>query len=88
MKKITKKLREQAADMLAIWASSDVAPPTFMAPIPGLAICATLGIGNDPWSRALDAWRHTHRMIGPQFADAEAESLLRTGYVPPGWRNA
>lgn len=69
--------------MLAIWASAPTSTsPAHFEPIPGLAICAALGIGNDTWTLALEAWRYVYRNFGPHFADAEAEALLRTGWRP------
>ena len=75
--KITKKLREQAAMICAIGASNDAAVPW------------TLDFQIVEHQLANAAWRHVFdaypSQCGFEVLEAEAEALLRTGFVPEGW---
>lgn len=78
--KITKRLREEAARACQIAASNDW---WNHAPIPsrdtpaGMLAWAVEGVTWAVW-RELPHWT-------PEAHWAEAEALLRTGYVPEGW---
>lgn len=74
--KISKKVREEAALICAIAAST----PSYANYYGG--VVRDLGLGRRPsFDVALSAWMHVHR-INQDHTDAEAESLLRTGWCP------
>ena len=90
--KITKKLREQAAMVCAaaacVRSKSETGGTMVYDHIGNL-----LGVSRAARKLALDAW---HAAPNPtdewrpdrgwtQARDAEAEALLRTGFVPEGW---
>ena len=77
--KITKKLREQAAVLCAFKASQWSAGEFVSVHDIGTPRAAQL---------ALDTRQHAWSRLGkstPVVVYAEAEALLRTGFVPEGW---
>jgi hypothetical protein len=83
--KYTKKDRENAALICAIAASSKDACPLYRE------IQRELAASDDAGALAHDAWRYVRDQLRDPFGhapewvrehDAEAESLLRTGWVP------
>ena len=92
---ITKRLREQAALICAVMAST---PEVFSD---YRSVGETIGADESTWDvyygLAISTWHHAYRTCyrkdrngdwTNEILDAEAESLLRTGFVPEGWRDA
>ncbi len=88
MKRITPAIRREAALMAATMASSrgDFSTQT---------VAASVGVSQEAVDLYWDAWAYAQRdsshergrvnWFGSPVFDAEAEALLRTGYVPEGW---
>ena len=88
---ITKRLREQAALICALRASCWAGNPRY----PGGMNEQTSAVGasDDAESLARTAYAEVppfHKPCGASYAVewAEAESWIRTGFVPEGWRDA
>lgn len=85
MRRITKKVRDEAALICAIGASNDDLCECYSAIASRLGIPAQDLFGDDAYRLALAAWdaAYVRGATTPGFeVDAEAEALLRTGWLP------
>ena len=80
--KITKKVREEAALICAIAASTPGMDSSYGSVCRALHGDGWRKYGNKTFSLAIDAWRECHDVVELDDVDAEAESLLRSGWSP------
>lgn len=89
MKKITKRLREEAAVLCAIAASNGIGISTAVDYYGSLENSRQLAL--DAQSAVFAPWIFSQWKLKPGFSYgdtyAEAEALLRTGFVPEGWED-